>query len=170
MRLTTNPNTAERAALICKLAETVRYTYGKKRGQYVGKNTIRNWLNAYENSGMTAVYRKSREDSGSKRVLVSRTWDKTVKQLGFRDEEIQRLAADLTRRVASLWRSGSPSVPMVQTTVLSFAVKQLEQKACTLSKEELLSVCKLPEKFIKRQEPYKLAAIFRQDAAGAYSD
>jgi hypothetical protein len=42
----------------------------------------------------------------------------------------------------------------------------LEQKACALSREELRYVCKLPEKFIKRQEHYKLAAIYRQDATG----
>lgn len=148
IRTETDPNTPERAALIRELAATVRYSYGKKRGKLVGANTLRSWLKEYENDGLAAVCRKARTDSGKRRVTVSRIWDETVGQIGLSDDEQQRLAADLRRHVASLWRSGSPSAPALQLSALPFAINQLMQVGCTLSKEQLQSVCKLPLTFV----------------------
>lgn len=168
IRTETDPNTPERAALIRELAATVRYSYGKKRGKLVGANTLRSWLKEYENDGLAAVCRKARTDSGKRRVTVSRIWDETVDQIGLSDDEQQRLAADLQRHVASLWRSGSPSAPTLQLSALPFAINQLMQAGCTLSKEQLQSVCKLPLTFIRQQAHFKLVDIYRKDA-GRYA-
>ncbi len=66
VRMKTQPNTPERTTLIRELAATVRYPYGAKCGQYVWENTIRRWLKDYESSGLGAVCRKGRTDSGQK--------------------------------------------------------------------------------------------------------
>lgn len=157
-------NTPERATLIRELAATVRYPYGAKRAQYVGENTIRRWLKKYEKGGITAVCRKGRTDSGQSRVMISRMWDKTVKQFGITNDEIQRMEADLKRHIASQWRSGAPSVPTIQLNAMPFAIKQLTQAGCTLSKEELKAVCELPPKLIQSQAHFRAVDIFRQNA------
>ncbi|MBS4034257.1 MAG: hypothetical protein KGZ85_07335, partial [Ignavibacterium sp.] len=161
----TDHNTPERALLIRELAAKERYPFGAKRGQYVGKNTIRRWLSEYENKGLTAICRKRRTDSGQSRVIISRAWDNEVKKLGLTDNEIQKMAVSLKRHIASLWRSGTPSVPTIQLNALPFAVNQIMQKGCTLSKEELTHICELPQKLIQRESHYKAVNTYRQDAA-----
>ncbi len=97
--------------------------------------------------------------------MISRLWDKEAKQLGITDDERQRMADELKRHEASLWRSGAPSVPTVQLDALPFAIQQLTQAGCTLSKEALRFVCELPPKLIQSQAHFRVVAIYRLDAA-----
>ncbi|NOT13749.1 MAG: hypothetical protein HOP23_18310 [Methylococcaceae bacterium] len=161
----TDQYTPERAALIKELAATARYTYGKRRGQSVSENAIRDWINKYEHGGMLRICRKSRNDNKKKRVMISKAWDKAVKNLKLNEDDQLKLVDELKRRFKSLWRSGTPSVPTVQLNVLSFAMHQLKESGCMLDDAELRSTCKFPEKLISSFSHYKLANIHRNDAA-----
>lgn len=165
IRHETGPGTPERAALIKAIAQTERYPHGKKRGQFVGESTLRGWVKAYEENGWGGVARKARADAGKSRVLISKPWDALVQTLGLSDTEQQDLAKAIKRRVASEWRSGTPSWPTVQMNVLSFAIQQLKSAGCTLSIGALKPACLIPKRIIEAEKPYRAVAIYRQDAA-----
>jgi hypothetical protein len=165
IRQQTAPNTAERAALIRALAQTEHYPYGKKRGQLVAESTLRTWVAAYEESGLGGVARKARADTGKSRVLISKLWDARVKELGLSEAERQDLAKAIQRRIASEWRSGTPSWPTVQMNVLSFAIQKFREAGCTQSLEDLKPACLIPKRIIEAEKHYQAVAIYRQDAA-----
>jgi hypothetical protein len=165
IRQETAPNTKERAALIEALAQSERFPYGNKRGQFVGESTLRKWVKDYEESGLGGVARKARADAGKSRVLISKAWDAVVKDLGLSEAEQQDLAKAIQRRIASEWRSGTPSWPTVQMNVLSFAIQQFREAGCTQRLEDLKPACLIPKRIIEAEKHYQAVAIYRQDAA-----
>jgi|GEM_PF-1450387 len=166
VRHETEPNTPERAKLIQALAQTERYPYGKKKGKLVGETTIRKWVNDYENQGYAGLIRQRRSDLKKPRALISRPWDKAVKDLGLSDEECKKLAAALKLEVRAQWANGAPSASTVQMNVLAFAMQQLRRAGCTLADDELRPICQIPTRIIQHidQSRARAVAIFRKDA------
>jgi hypothetical protein len=63
-----------RAELIEELAKTPRlFPNGKRKA--VTKQTLFNWLKAFEAEGLNGLTRKRRKDLGAKRQKVARAWD-----------------------------------------------------------------------------------------------
>ena len=112
--------TPERAAMIREAASTVRYRDGKRRGKPVGEKTIRTWIAAYEARGIAGLRRKARSDAQERRVVISRQWDAAAAAAGISEAERTNIAAQLRKRVASLWSRGAPSWPTVQLSAMPF--------------------------------------------------
>lgn len=95
---------SERAELIAALAATPRlFPNGTRKA--VTRQTLYNWIGAFEAEGINGLIRKRRVDNGAKRQVVSRAWDGFF--LDQADEAARmKVGDDLTRHIRSLWAAG----------------------------------------------------------------
>jgi len=102
--LTLEKQSADRAALIADLA-AVPHLFPNGSRKQVTKQTLYNWVNAFEAEGLNGLIRKRRNDTGAKRQQVTRAWDKFfAAQI---DATAQAKVSDeLTTYIRSLWASG----------------------------------------------------------------
>ena len=161
----TEPGSVDRRAAIEEASKTARYTYGKRRGELVGANTIRAWLKASEKDGLAGLMRAGRADKGKRRVWLSRKLDDVCQAIGMDDTQLEDLHAKVLRRVRSLWANGVPGRAKVQMNAMPYIVKLLQEAGCTMPLPELRSLCLLPINFIEAERQYQAVAIYRKDAA-----
>jgi hypothetical protein len=164
IRRNSDAGTSERATLIREAAETLRYPYGKRRGKLVGARTIRNWITAYEAKGIGGLRRKSRSDARKRRVVISRQWDALVEASGVSENDREAIAAELRRRIASLWRSGAPSWPTVQLNALPFLMDLTCLATGAEPDESIRKACMAPRSLIEASNHFQAVAIRRKDA------
>lgn len=157
----------ERGIEIERIAKTVCTWPSGRRGRVKAK-TIRTWLHRYDIHGIAGLCRRKREDSGRRRVLISRRWDSAVE---LPEEARQALVAELEEKVRSLWAGLQPVQGWreVQRSATTHLVKLTGSILPSLSPRNLRTLCTIPRNFIERFREYRVVAVHDKDAK-AYFD
>lgn len=121
------------------------------------KNTLYQWLDAYEKRGERGLDRKKREEHGS-RVHVCYAWDKACP---LPEEEKAKIGEHMRRHVASLWRSGTPGWNRVNQLA---SVELFERSRAAGWKEATIEKCVPGRGFIERFREYALVGIRERHA------
>jgi|GEM_PF-1071289 len=167
---------AERAALIGELASAPRLFPNGTRKQ-VTKQTIYNWLNAFEAEGLSGLIRKKRGDTGVKRQKITRAWDALFAM--HIDAQTQAdVSAELTTYIRSLWASGERgwrSVTEKSTTrlielsrglhVVAFDALDLGRCGDTSKQATQFGVCYVNRRKVEVEREFSLIAIQNKDNA-----
>lgn len=130
---------------------------------------IEKWIAAYERKGLLGLTRKARADRGTKRVLISREWDRATAGI-IADAARADIAAQLQRKVRSLW-AGLPvsSWSLVARSATAHLVHATRAAGLDLSNAELLKICEVPRRFVEAEREYRKLAIRDHDAK-AFAD
>ncbi|WP_152912352.1 helix-turn-helix domain-containing protein [Candidatus Rhodobacter oscarellae] len=165
-----------RAELIEQLAQTPRlFPNGKRKA--VTKQTLYNWVKAFEAEGLNGLIRKRRADSGAKRQKVTRAWD------AFFEAHIDaakhaEISDELTTYIRSLWAAGERgwrSITEKSTTrliemsrgldVLAFDALELGRCGDTNAKGTQFGICNVNRRQVEHHREYALLAIKDKDNA-----
>lgn len=157
------PGSAERAAAVRKLAAELSYPDGRKRGKPVSERTIRAWVKEYESGGYAALSRKGRADAGSRRVTVSRAWDRAAAEAGLDGAARQMVLERLEQAIKEEFKAGG-SWQTVQLNVTPVLCRASTQAGMTIPAGVAFDLCKVPRNVIERFRPYKAVNIYRRDA------
>ena len=112
----------------------------KGRTVTLSHSTIRNWIRAYELGGLAALGRKPRTDRGAERYVITRTWDRSFVGV-LADETVQRINAEWTRYIRSLWASGAPGWRQVADLAQTRLVELTREAGIALPDEMLHAAC-----------------------------
>ena len=165
-----------RAELIEELAQTPRlFPNGKRKA--VTKQTLYNWVKAFEAEGLNGLIRKRRTDTGAKRQKVTRAWD------AFFEAHIDaakhaEISDELTTYIRSLWAAGERgwrSITEKSTTrliemsrglnVLAFDALELGRCGDTNAKGTQFGLCNVNRRQVEHHREYALLAIKDKDNA-----
>ncbi|MCF6432632.1 transposase domain-containing protein [Leisingera sp. MMG026] len=174
--LTLERQSAERAALIGELA-TVPRLFPNGARKAVTKQTIYNWLNAFEAEGLSGLIRKKRNDTGAKRQKVTRAWDAFF--AAHIDPKAQaQVSDDLTTYIRSLWASGERgwrSISEKSTTrlielsrdlrVVSFDALDMGRSGDTAKAATQFGVCYVNRRKVEVEREYRIIAVKNKDNA-----
>ena len=151
---TTLPHSRERAEKIAEAA--------KREG--VPARTLRAWVRAYEQRGVTGIVRKARADQGKDQVVISRAFDAAARAAGVSKERLEEARDDLSRR-AGLYYSDhlEASANEVALDLVSPAMEVARTLGIDLPESRLKRICRLPRQFVERQREFKELAVHRFD-------
>lgn len=167
---------AERAALIGELAAVPRlFPNGNRKA--VTKQTLYNWLNAFEAEGLSGLIRKKRADTGAKRQQVTRAWDAFFAMHIDANTQAQ-VSNDLTTYIRSLWASGERgwrSISEKSTTrlielsrdlrVVAFDALDLGRCGDTSKAATQFGVCYVNRRKVEGEREYRIIAVRDKDNA-----
>lgn len=141
------------------------------------KQTLYNWVKAFEAEGLNGLIRKRRTDTGAKRQKVTRAWD------AFFEAHIDaakhaELSDELTTYIRSLWAAGERgwrSITEKSTTrliemsrglnVLAFDALELGRCGDTNAKGTQFGLCNVNRRQVEHHREYALLAIKDKDNA-----
>lgn len=130
--------------------------------------TIYRWVKDYKDGGFLALVDKTRADLGQARVLVSAQFERVMKGLGMRPNQIAGCAEWLLQKVRALWAAGGTS----HTQIWSQAVSMLGLKLIEDGMDEISAraIAKIgfPKRFIESESHYRLVAINDRNAKEVY--
>ncbi len=161
---------AERAAMIDELAAIPRrFPNGVRKT--VTKQTLYNWVRAYDEEGLYGLMRKKRTDSGAKRQTVSRAWDAFFAPHVNEVAQAQ-VADDLTTYIRSLWAAGERgwrAISEKSTTrliemsrdlrVVEFEALELGRCGDTGRAKTQFGLCHVSRRKVEGERSYGLIAI-----------
>ena len=167
---------AERAALIAALAAEPRlFPNGKRKA--VTKQTLYNWLNAFEAEGLSGLIRKKRADTGAKHQKITRAWDAFFAMHIDANTQAQ-VSNDLTAYIRSLWASGERgwrSISEKSTTrlielsrdlrVVAFEALDLGRCGDTSKAATQFGVCYVNRNKVEVEKDYRIIAVKHKDNA-----
>ena len=167
---------SDRASLIEEMANAHRVFPNGTRKQ-VTKQTLYNWVNAFEAEGLNGLIRKRRNDTGAKRQQVTRAWDKFF--TAHIDATAQAKVSDeLTTYIRSLWASGERgwrSISEKSTTrlielsrdlrVVSFDALELGRCGDTAKALTQFGVCHVNRRKVEGEREYRIIAVQNKDNA-----
>ncbi|WP_156875489.1 transposase domain-containing protein [Phaeobacter inhibens] len=167
---------AERAALIGELAAVPRlFPNGNRKA--VTKQTLYNWLNAFEAEGLTGLIRKKRTDTGAKRQKITRAWDAFFAMHIDANTQAQ-VSDELTTYIRSLWASGERgwrSISEKSTTrlielsrdlrVVAFDALDLGRCGDTAKAATQFGVCYVNRRKVEGERDYRIIAVRDKDNA-----
>lgn len=165
-----------RAELIEELARTPRlFPNGKRKA--VTKQTLYNWLKAFEAEGLNGLTRKRRKDVGAKHQKVTRAWDAFF-EAHISAAQHTEVSDVLTTYIRSLWAAGERgwrSITEKSTTrlievsrdlnVLAFDALEVGRCADTPLKGTQFGLCNVSRRQVENQRRYALLAIQDKDNA-----
>lgn len=174
--LVLDKQSAERAALIGELAAVPRLFPNGNR-KTLTRQTLYNWLNAFEAEGLSGLLRKRRTDQGARRTIVTRAWD------SFWTEYIDpathaRLGDELTGYIRALWASGERgwrAISEKSTTrlielsrdlrVVAFDALDLGRSGDTAKAQTQFGLCHINRRKVETERDYRLIAVKNTDNA-----
>lgn len=107
--------------------------------------------------------RKRRCDRGKPRVVISLRWDAAAEEAGLTVDAQRDVAAELWRRLRSLWRSGS--TPGIIPVTAGAELRRLSESAGMAIREaDWKTVCAVPERMIRKARRARIVAVVRGDA------
>ncbi|MCL6285586.1 hypothetical protein M3P21_18815 [Ruegeria sp. 2012CJ41-6] len=174
--LTLEKLSADRAALIGELAATPRlFPNGTRKA--VTKQTLYNWVKAFEAEGLNELIRKRRADTAVKRQQVTRAWDRYFAE--HIDATAQAKVSDeLTGYIRSLWASGERgwrSISENSTTrlielsrdlrVVSFDALDLGRCGDTAKALTQFGICHVNRRKVETEREYRIIAVKNKDNA-----
>ena len=142
------------------VCEEARYPCGARRGKPVARNTVYDWIAAYERDGMVGALRKRRSDAGAAKVTISRQWDALVPDPAAREANAKKLI----RRIKGEWQAGTPSASTIQFNVRPDLMRMTRAAAPGVPLETLRSACLVPLPFIRQFQHHRNVALYRKDA------
>jgi hypothetical protein len=129
-------------------------------------DTLETWLRRYRERGVSGLIRQRRADVGKSRVLVSREWDRLTVHLSA---DVRRdLAAEIEKRVRSLWAAGAPGWKHVAQFAKPYVAEITRAAGVVVTDCELSSACELPRHFVRRFRRHAIVSIKRGDAKKFY--
>lgn len=167
---------ADRAALIGELAATPRlFPNGTRKS--VTKQTLYNWVKAFEAEGLNGLIRKRRADTAVKRQQVTRAWDKFFAEHIDATEQA-RVSDELTAYIRSLWASGERgwrAISEKSTTrlielsrdlrVVTFDALELGRCGDTAKAQTQFGVCHVNRRKVEGEREYRIIAVKNKDNA-----
>ena len=128
----------------------------------ISKRTIYDWIAAYERDGWAGLRRRPRADRGQRKHTISRAWDAAVP---FDDATKARIAADLERRVRSLWAATTEvGWRWVARVAAGYLAEQTVAAGFAPDARRLRKICTLSNRFVERGRRYRAVAIHDLDA------
>lgn len=125
--------------------------------------TLRRWIAGYEARGIAGLTDRERANKGGRLVLVSRAWDRAMD--GRLDNAAQeRIAADLGRKLRSLWAGGVPGWRHVGRLATAHLARLTRDAGFDLPDAELLALCAVPRALVERERRYATVAVKDNDA------
>ena len=150
----------ERGAAIEEIAKQRHRTPDGQLKQ-LSVRTIRTWLRDYEARGIGGLRRATRNDQGRERTLISRRWDNGVP---FSIKMKQDIEQKLVRYVRSLWASGVSGESHAARFATTELISLTQKAAHDLAEGELLRLCHVPRRFVRRHRGHQLIATKDKDA------
>jgi len=166
----------ERAELVEALAAEARlFPNGTRKA--VTRQTLYNWIAAFEADGLHGLIRKRRADNGAKRQKISRAWDAFFSAHIGGAEQAQ-VADDLTKYIRSLWAAGERgwrAISEKSTTrliemsrelrVVEFEALELGRCGDTGRAKTQFGLCHVSRRKVEGERSYGLIAIKDKDNA-----
>ena len=132
------------------------------------ENWIRGKLRAYRDEGLAGLGRKKRADTGERRVIVSRLYDKAALGAGVSRESIRATARSMDLYIAGLFKKGE-----TYALVRRHAKRKLKELTRASGFDpgdaELDRICCVPDNVINRGMPLRSVHRFKADRR-AYED
>jgi hypothetical protein len=160
IRCETLPRSPERAARIAEVAAATKRDW-RGRPSTLGDRTIRDWITRYEAAGFEGLTRKAPRNAGERRVLLSRAWDRAMREAGLSEAAIGGIVAQVRTRVRGEWASGKPSWPKVQLNVLPLVIDLTSKAGLILPEWAMRDVCRLPRRFVEAERHHSNAGQSR---------
>jgi len=167
---------AERAGLIADLAMTARLFPNGAR-KTVTKQTLYNWVKAFEADGLNGLIRKRRNDTGAKRQQVTRAWDAFfAMQIDLAAQA--KVSDELTSYIRSLWASGErgwrsisekSSTRLIELSrdlrVVAFETLDLGRCGDTAKAASQFGLCHVNRRKVECERAYRIIAVKNKDNA-----
>jgi hypothetical protein len=165
------PGSPGRGARIAELAAASRYPSGKREGKLIPERTLRSWVAAYEDGGVTSTVRARRADRGRKRVIVWREWDRALIAAGVPKAVQCELAVKIDKMTRSFWADGASSAVTVCDLMRRHCLDFLAAAGIALPENVLATICTLPASYTaeKARKRARLIHIKRTDASRWHS-
>ncbi|MDR4518923.1 MAG: helix-turn-helix domain-containing protein [Nitrosomonas sp.] len=144
------------------------FAEGIARENKTSPATIYRWVKDYRAGGFLALVDKNRADLGQARVLVSAQFERVLKGLGMKSNQVANCAEWLLQKVRALWAAGGTS----HTQVWSQAVAMLGLKLIDDGMDEISAraIAKIshPKRFVEAEAHYRLVATNDRNAKEVY--
>ncbi|MEM7428016.1 MAG: hypothetical protein AAF441_18130 [Pseudomonadota bacterium] len=132
------------------------------------ENWIHGKLRAYRENGMAGLGTRKRVDTGERRVLMSRSFDKAATEAGLSQETIAEIARSMGLYIAGLFKAGE-AFALIRRHA-NRKLKQLSHEAgFDPGEADADRVCRVPDNFINRGKPLKAVNRLKADRRG-YED
>jgi hypothetical protein len=170
------PHSEQRVAVLAQIARQVRLM-PNGREKALTKQTLYNWINAFEAEGLYGLMRKRRSDKGGQWQKITRAWDGLFAP-HITVQTHTDVADELTTYIRSLWASGESgwrAISEKSTTRLLelsrdlkvLAFDQLDLGRCGDGGRVLtqFGVCHVNRRQVERHRAYQIIAVQDKDNA-----
>lgn len=132
------------------------------------ERSLREWVQAFENGGVTALLPSTRSDKGKRRVLVSRLWDAQIDLPAYTKV---KTADRIVREARSMVANDGTSAREVVRVSSNNLARYCASEGSELARGHLQSICALNRSWAKRAriEEFRLAHLHDKDH-GTYQD
>jgi hypothetical protein len=129
--------------------------------QQVSRRTIYRWLARYEAHGVRGLARSRPANRGTRRVLVSREFDRAFRGAGLAEETLQEIAKGVDQSLKGLWASRAEQAGGTEVRRLAefMLAEACERKGIVLP----TSVLRLSRRRVEQFAPYRVVNQRRND-------
>lgn len=134
----------------------------------LSERSLREWVQAFENGGVTALLPSARSDKGKRRVLVSRLWDA---QIDLPPNAKIKVADRIINEARSMVANDGTSAREVVRISSNNLARYCASEGSELARGHLQSICALNRSWAKRAkiDDFRLAYLHDKDH-GTYQD
>lgn len=128
--------------------------------QTFAESTLRKWIVAFERRGLSGLLPKVRSDRGEQRVLITRVWDA---EIDIPEDRKRAIAAELTLEARSVVANDGTSDREVLRLCAFHLARRCEAAGSALALDRLRAICKLNQKWAKRQGLARFRLVHMHD-------
>lgn len=135
--------------------------------ELVSVRTIYRWVARYEQHGVRGLGRACASTAAEPRIVISRAFDRALRDAGLREEDLQTLAAELDKALKGLWASRAEQAGVTEVRRLAeFLLSEIcERRGVNLPPTAL----RLSRRRVERFAHYRVVNQRRNDRK-AYDD
>jgi hypothetical protein len=122
--------------------------------------SIRRFICRYEASGLKGLQRLRKNDTGRRRVIISRLWDALPIPLQTQHD----LQSKLVRNIRSLWAADLPGTNKIARAARTTLIDLTRAAGIDPTEYDLMRLCCVPRSLVERERPYHIIAVKDRDA------